>query len=107
MRIRLAVLALALAATVAAAEDPKKPADGWIDLMKPDVWKKYDPKGIATDAVKLTPDKKDPRLVATPKEGGTIWVNGEGRLPDLITKQEFGDCEVHAEFLIAKGSNAG
>jgi hypothetical protein len=98
------------------AEEPKKPdaktgSDGWIDLMKPDVWKKVDDKWIFTDEVKLTQDAKgkaDVRLKADKKDGGKIWVNGEtGRLPNLITKDAFGDCEVHVEFLIAKGSNAG
>lgn len=83
----------------------------WIDLMKPDVWKKFDDKWIPTDAVKLAPDtkKRDDRLLkAEKKENGAIWVNGEtGRLPNLITKQAFGDCEVHVEVLLAKGSNGG
>jgi Domain of Unknown Function (DUF1080) len=83
----------------------------WVDLMKPDVWKKFDDKWIPTDAVKLAPDtkKRDDRLLkAEKKEGGAIWVNGEtGRLPNLITKQAFGDCEVHVEVLLAKGSNGG
>lgn len=108
-------LVLAFAGSLAAlAEDPKKPdpkADGWIDLMKPEVWKKVDAKWIVTDEVKLAPDAKgkaDVRLKAEKKEGGTVWVNGEtGRLPNLITKEAFGDCEVHVEFLIAKNSNAG
>src|SRR6185369_7235185 len=79
--------------------------------MKPDVWKKVDDKWVFTDEVKLTADPKgkaDTRLKAEKKEGGKIWVNGEtGRLPNLITKEAFGDCEIHVEFLIAKGSNAG
>jgi hypothetical protein len=114
MRTLAALTVVALAATLSAQQTGSKPAantlkpdDGWIDLMKADVWKKYDPKWIATDEVKLNPQKQN-RLAATPKEGGTIWVNGEtGRVPDLITKQEFGDCEVHVEFLIAKNSNSG
>jgi hypothetical protein len=81
--------------------------DGWIDLMKADVWKKYDPAWVTTDDVKLTPDKGT-QLVAVKKDGGPIWVNGpKGRLPDLITKESFGDCVVHVEFLIAKNSNSG
>lgn len=96
------------------AEEPKKldaKAGEWIDLMKPDVWKKVDEKWIVSDEVKLAPDAKgkaDVRLKAEKKDGGKVWVNGEtGRLPNLITKEAFGDCEVHVEFLIAKGSNAG
>ena len=101
------IFAVLVGTFTAPAEEPAKPADGWFDLMKPDVWKKHDSRWIATHEVKLNAEKQT-RLSATPKEGGTIWVNGEtGRLPDLITKQEFGDCEVHVEFLIAKNSNSG
>jgi hypothetical protein len=112
MFIRMAFLLMTMAAILAMAgaapqklED--KPTEGWIDLMKPEVWKKFDSGWIVTDEVKLNADK-NARLAAGKKEGGTIWLNGEsGRLPDLITKQEFGDCEVHVEFLIAKNSNSG
>jgi hypothetical protein len=107
------MLAIILAGTVGTtADEPPKPnaksaTDGWIDLMKPDAWKKFDAGWIVTDDVTLNPEKTN-RLKANKKDSGTIWVNGEtGRLPDLITKQEFGDCEVHVEFLIAKNSNSG
>ena len=106
-----AVLVASFAIALPADEPKKADADGWIDLMKPDVWKKFDDKWIVTDEVKLAPDAKgkpDVRLKAEKKDGGKIWVNGEtGRLPNLITKAAFGDCEIHVEFLIAKGSNAG
>ena len=117
--MRFAVVAacvLSAFAIASPADEPKKPVakadtEGWIDLMKPDAWKKVDDKWIVTDEVKLAPDAKgkaDVRLKADKKDGGTIWVNGEtGRLPNLITKEAFGDCEIHVEFLIAKGSNAG
>jgi hypothetical protein len=113
MKMRLAYLLMAVCATLTAAADETKkpedkPADGWIDLMKPEVWKKVDAGWIVTDEVKLDAEKKETRLSARKKEGGTIWVNGEnGRLPDLYTKKDFGDCEVHVEFLIAKNSNSG
>src|SRR5215218_5751921 len=105
--IVLAAFVLSSVALASPAQEPQKPAakdDGWIDLMKPDVWKKVDEKWIVTDAVKLAPDAKgkaDVRLKAEKKEGGTIWVNGEtGRVGNLITKEQFGDCEIHVEFLI-------
>jgi hypothetical protein len=52
-------------------------------------------------------DPKDPKtLRANPGQG--VLVNGQkGRTVDLLTKQEFGDVEVHVEFLIPKGSNSG
>jgi hypothetical protein len=81
-------------------------AEGWIDLMKPTAWQKFDAKWIITSDVTLDP-KNPKKLAATPVDGGTIWVNGPGRLPDLQTTEKFGDCEVSLDFLIAKGSNAG
>jgi hypothetical protein len=111
--MRTAVLGLLAAASLAAsapAADPPKPADGWIDLLKmgsDTPWKNVDPGWVVTDAVALDP-ANNKRLKAEKKDGGPVWVNGEkGRLKDLITKQSFGDCEVHVEFLIAKGSNSG
>lgn len=102
MRIALTLTVAALLGSVAVAAD-----DHWTDLMKPDVWKKHDAKWIASAEVKLNPEK-DTRLSATAKDGGKVWVNGEtGRVADLITKAEYGDCEVHVEFLIAKNSNSG
>lgn len=114
--MRFVLASALLSAFVAAlpAEEPKKAdtkAGDWIDLMKPDVWKKVDDRWIFTDEVKLTADPKgkaDVRLKADKKDGGKLWVNGEtGRIPNLITKEAFGDCEIHVEYLLAKGSNAG
>ncbi|HJZ53937.1 MAG TPA: DUF1080 domain-containing protein [Gemmataceae bacterium] len=112
MSMRYPIAAALVAACVAVAPGAHAPGsprveDGWIDLMKPDVWKKYDPAWIVTTEVKLNPEKNT-QLFAEAVKDGPIWVNGpKGRLPDLITKQEFGDCEVHVEFFIAKNSNSG
>lgn len=84
--------------------------DGWVELLKPDSetpWKKLDKGWILAKDVKLDAEKEN-RLKATATDGGTVWVNGPtGRLSNLITKQDYGDCEVHVEFLIAKRSNSG
>jgi Domain of Unknown Function (DUF1080) len=59
---------------------------------------------IAGD-VTLDPDNPK-RLKTTPGMG--VFVNGpKGKLPDLISKEDFGDIEVHLEFNIPKGSNSG
>jgi Domain of Unknown Function (DUF1080) len=52
-------------------------------------------------------DPKNPtRLVAEPGQG--VIVNGPtGKTSNLITKREFGDVDMHVEFLIPKGSNSG
>ncbi|MCS6866245.1 MAG: DUF1080 domain-containing protein [Gemmataceae bacterium] len=107
------LLALGL---VAGGQDPAPAplaadAHGWIDLMRPEVWRKVDERWIFTDAVKLAPNAKgkaDAALKGERRASGPIWLNGEtGRLPNLITKEAFGDCEIHVEFLLAKGSNGG
>jgi hypothetical protein len=100
------VVCAGVAATAAEPARSQSP-EGWIDLMKPGVWKKVDPGWITTAEVGLDPAKAT-RLKAEKKPEGPVWVNGEkGRLPDLYTRDQFGDCEVHVEFLIAKNSNAG
>ena len=47
--MRAVIAGVLLAACLAAPAADPKPADGWIDLMRPDVWKKFDPGWIATD----------------------------------------------------------
>lgn len=45
-------------------------------------------------------------LAATPGEG--IFYNGPtGRTADLYTEYEHGDCELHVEFMVPRGSNSG
>jgi hypothetical protein len=94
-----------LLGTVTAAD-----ADGWTDLLRtgPDSpWVKVDERWIRSKATALKPDQPN-RLTAEPADGGPVWVNGPlGRVGNLITKQKYGDCEVHVEFLIAKRSNSG
>jgi len=52
-------------------------------------------------------DEKNPRKLSF-KEGKGILVNGPtGRARDMITRDKYGDAEVHVEFMIPKGSNSG
>ena len=49
----------------------------------------------------------NPRLL-TGKPGTGVILNGpKGRARNLYTKENFGDVEVHLEFLLSKGSNSG
>ena len=80
---------LAVASRRSPADEPKQPkpqADGWIDLMKPDVWKKVDPGWIVTDEVKLDPEK------ANAAEG-----REEGRRHGLGERREGPAAEPHHE----------
>jgi hypothetical protein len=106
MRTLTVGLLAALLAHQAAAAD----TDGWVELLKagPDApWQKVDNGWVFADKVTLAPGKAN-RLAADPAENGKVWVNGPiGRLGNLVTREKFGDCEVHVEFLIAQRSNSG
>ena len=82
---------------------------GWITLIGDgpgDVWKAPGTKGWLTGGGAEINPKNPRRLLALPGKG--VLVNGPaGRLPDLVTRQQFTDVEVHVEFLIPKRSNSG
>jgi predicted nucleic acid-binding protein len=99
---------LPLLLLLAAGGLPGAEALGWTDLSGGkglDAWK--GPTGawlVASDA-ELNPD--NPRLLRG-KPGTGVLVNGaRGQAPDLVSKQAFGDAEVHVEFLIPRRSNSG
>jgi hypothetical protein len=48
---------------------------------------------------------KDDKVLET-KPGQGILFNG-GRTPDIVSKQAFGDLQLHVEFMIARHSNSG
>ena len=83
---------------------------GWTPLLvagEPSPWQKIADGWIPTDKVQLS-ESNPKRLQCEKVADAPIWVNGPiGREPNLVTKQDYQDCEVHVEFLIAKGSNSG
>src|SRR5262249_16745149 len=94
---------LATSGALARAQEP-----GWISLSGKDLsaWKSQAGDWLITDKVGL--DLQNPRRLAAQSGDGEILVNGKnGRAPNLLSKQNFGDVEVHVEFLIAKRSNSG
>ncbi len=99
----LAFLAVFAAASLAHADD-----SDWINLSNPketSVWKGKFEGWVFTESV--TQNEKSPKALAFTGEGA-ILVNGEkGRAKDLVSVKSFTDVELHAEFLIAKGSNSG
>jgi hypothetical protein len=80
----------------------------WIELIgarELEAWKKPDGQWIIAGGAGL--DAKDPKKLAA-MSGKGVLVNGpRGRARDLVSKQSFGDVEVHVEFLIPKRSNSG
>ena len=62
-------------------------------------------KWSVVSAVSLDP-KNSGRLVG--KEGAGVLLNGDdGRGVDLLSETQHGDCKLHIEFNVAKGSNSG
>lgn len=94
------------------AAAPGRGDDGgkWTDLFAGDKpLEQFDkPSDDWVNADKVSLDEKNPRLLAFEPGSKGIWVNGaKGRTRDLVTRQQFGDVEVHLEFLIPKNSNSG
>ena len=90
-------------------------AGGWADQPEDwtlllgekslDAWKKPSADWIFAGDVTLDPD--NPKLLKA-KPGTGVFVNGpKGRIADLLSKEDFGDVEIHLEFCISKGSNSG
>jgi hypothetical protein len=95
-----------LSAPLAALD--RAPKKDWVDLFGDKVLELW--KGSGKDwqtAGDVELDPKNPRkLLAKPGKG--VLVNSpKGRAPNLLSKQKFGDLEVHVEFCIPKGSNSG
>ena len=79
----------------------------WIELTGKDfdAWKSGGKDWALAESVEIK--STNPKQLSF-KAGQGIIVNGEkGRAPDLYTKKDFGDVEVHLEFYIPKGSNSG
>jgi hypothetical protein len=58
-------------------------------------------------AGRVMPDPKSPKRLAAEPGMGILVNSPKGRAHDLVTRQGFGDVEVHVEFLIPRGSNSG
>lgn len=82
---------------------------GWIDLTAEDdlsAWKT--PHGAWRHVSDVAVRSDNPRLLAAPEGTGPILYNGPtGRTPNLLSRRWFADIELHAEFLVPRGSNSG
>jgi hypothetical protein len=55
---------------------------------------------------KAVKDPKDEKKLSTEPGTGVLFNTNKGTV-NILTKDEFGDCELHAEFIVPKGSNSG
>src|SRR5690349_257472 len=106
---RVFSLVLLLPAAHALADDPAGPKpdkNGWVHLLDRDLDAFKFPRGDWRAVGGIGLDAKDPKRLDPTAKGEGIWYNGPlGKTLNLVTKQSFGDCEVHLEFLVPKGSN--
>jgi hypothetical protein len=66
-----------------------------------------EPRGSWYSAADATLDPKDEKKLLK-KDGKGAAINGpDGRTAHLVSKDEFGDCQLHIEFMVAKGANSG
>jgi hypothetical protein len=108
----VALLALSsLPGFALAADDEGAGKSAWIELIGPDgALDAFRGRHAGWEAVADTAtNPEDPkRLVAKPGAGTGVVFNGPGgRAPNLVTTKDFGDVEVHLEFMVPKGSNSG
>jgi len=100
--VTMAVAAVFYLSNTAASDD------GWVDLLKGgDLSAWNDLHGgwkAVSDQIKLSNDGT--KLIAV--NGNQAVVNGDnGNTRDLVSRAEYGDIDVHVEFLIARKSNSG
>lgn len=88
----------------AALSVPQRPP--WIELSAGlDAFR--DPTGQWLVVGQVREDPKNPRRLAW-ESGRGVLVNGPaGRTNNLVTRQSFGDLQLHLEFMIPHGSNSG
>jgi hypothetical protein len=101
--MRLAVVLTLLAPLPLAAADTP-----WAELFAGDRLDAFAGKADGWAWAKaVTLDPANPKRLKF-EPGSGVLVNGEkGTARDLYTKDQYGDLEVHVEFLIARGSNSG
>src|SRR4051812_29621559 len=107
------VLSLAAVAFLSARADETKEARGKPLFNGTDLtgWRLRDPaaKGRSrwsvVGAVRLTEGM--PGRLEGERGAGVLLNGGDGRGVDLLTETPHGDCELHVEFNVAKGSNSG
>lgn len=83
--------------------------DGWTELLPAGslaAWKEPHHAWAYVSGVHLKEDNPK-RLDRDKGDGNVLWNGPTGRTRNIVTKQKFGDVELHVEFTVPKGSNSG
>jgi len=109
------LLIVALATAIFAAKSfAAEAAEGGKSLISKDLsgWKVKDPKNTTTwkivSEVKLDP--ADPKKLVGTGDGSdnpVLFRSPTAHGSDILTEADFGDCELHVEFVVPKGANSG
>src|SRR4051812_7751836 len=105
---RLGLVFGSFLAVVVLASEARAADEGWIDLIGSsslDAWKPPTSQWAFVDAVR--PDPANPKRLVGEPGTGVLYNGTAGKAPNLVTREEFSDAEVHLEFLVPKGSNSG
>lgn len=112
MRVLLATLVMTLGTSLVGPAGESKPGTSLFNGENLDGWKFRGGKDAAkrskwtvVGGIALAP-KMDTRFEAKPGTG-VLLSGGDGRGVDLLSEIEHGDCRLHIEFNVPKGSNSG
>ena len=100
MKSPLLIIAASLAVFAARAEEAAL-------FTSPDLAKWKEPHGTWQGAGGVSLDPSNPKAFVLAPGTGVFVNSAAGKTSDLLTKREHGDCELHVEFCVPKGSNSG
>ncbi len=82
-------------------------AEGWTDLLSGGLAGWREPVGAWAEAGEVRVCATNPATLEAAPGRGVIWNGPRGKTRNLLTRSEFGDVEVHVEFLLPQRSNSG
>ncbi len=105
-RAALSLSALLLVLATSTTTPRARAGDGdWVDLSTLAAYKAPTEGWAEVGLVGVDPE--DPRKLASGPGQGAICNGPSGKAKNLVTREVFGDVEMHVEFYIPKGSNSG
>jgi hypothetical protein len=102
---RAATAGLLLLAALSFNHSVARGDDEWVELSGLEAWRRPTTNWELVGKAAL--NAMNPRKLDATPGAGVIYNGPTGRGINLVSKRTFGDVEVHAEFMIPKGSNSG